>query len=319
MSKIESGKTSLNLAPFSLSELLEELNVVFRTQAQAKEQTLQIRTSGAMQDRLLGDKLHLGEILGNLLSNAIKYTAKGGQVALIVQGLPQTTQGYVHMRFEVTDNGIGMPPEFVQHIFEPFSREKNSTFSGVQGAGLGMTITKSLVDLMGGNISVESVPGQGSTFKVELELRPAEEASECPCQSKPDEKDFSLEGLRLLVAEDNDINAEILMEVLDMEGAICERAVNGREAVTLFQSKPEAYYDGVLMDIQMPEMNGYEAAQELRSLDRADAADILIVAMTANAFAEDVQKSMVAGMNAHIAKPVDLKVLKSVLSKLMKI
>ena len=440
MSKIESGKTTLKLAPFSLSELLEELTAVFQTQAQAKEQTLLINAYGVTQERLLGDKLHLCEILDNLLSNAIKYTAKGGQVELIVHGLPQTTKGYAHLLFEITDNGIGMKPEFVQHIFEPFSRENNSTISGIQGAGLGMTITKSLVDLMGGTISVESVPGQGSTFKVELELRPAEgdddpgfwkergiskalilgpdenicksiqslmaptgvelqyvtdsrkamdvadgaafdlilldrmlpdmdtlesirgirtrygnlpililidndwieveedarsagangflpapfamstlrkAVSDCCCQSQPDKKDLLLEGLRLLVVEDNDINAEILMELLDMEGVICERAVNGLEAVTLFQSKPVDYYDGVLMDIQMPEMNGYEAAQAIRALTRADAAGIPIVAMTANAFAEDVQKSMEAGMNAHIAKPVDLKVLKSVLSKLM--
>ena len=141
--------------------------------------------------------------------------------------------------------------------------------------------------------------------------------AECRCQPQPDGKDVSLEGLRLLVVEDNDINAEILMELLDMEGVICERAVNGREAVTRFQSKPEAYYDGVLMDIQMPEMNGYEAAQAIRSLNRPDAAGIPIVAMTANAFAEDVQKSLEAGMNAHIAKPVNLVILKSTLSKLM--
>ncbi|MDD6616278.1 MAG: ATP-binding protein, partial [Lachnospiraceae bacterium] len=217
MSKIESGKTTLKPAPFSLSELLEELTDVFQTQAQAKEQTFQVSVSGVTQDRLMGDKLQLGEILNNLLSNAIKYTARGGQIALIVRGLPQTTQGYVHLHFEVTDNGIGMKPEFVQHIFEPFSRENNSTVSGIQGAGLGMTITKSLVDLMGGTISVESVSGQGSTFKVELELRPEEEVMEGCCQSQPEEKDLSLEGLRLLVVEDNDINAEILMELLAME------------------------------------------------------------------------------------------------------
>lgn len=442
MSKIESGKTTLNLSPFFLSELIEELTAIFQPQAQEKAQTLQIRVFGVLQDHLIGDKLRLSEILSNLLSNAVKYTTEGGRVALTVHGLRQTTQGYVHLLFEITDNGIGMSPEFVQHVFDPFSRENNSTLSGIQGTGLGMTITKSLVDLMGGTISVESVQGQGSTFRVELELRPAEgddgpdfwkeygvsnalilgpeegicqsiqslmastgvelqyttdsqramdlaagaafdlilldrtlpgmdalEAirriraqsgnsptlllidndwitveedarsagasgflpapfamstlrkvvSECRRQPETqplDDKDLALEGLRLLVAEDNDINAEILMELLDMEGAACERAVNGREAVSLFQSKPVGYYDGVLMDIQMPEMNGYEAAQAIRALHRSDAAGIPIVAMTANAFAEDVQKSLEAGMNAHLAKPVDLDVLKRVLSKL---
>ena len=434
MSKIESGKASLRLLPFSLSELLEELTTVFEPQAQKKEQTLVIRALGVPHERLIGDKLRLSELLGNLLTNAIKYTPRDGQVSLTVRGLDQTTKGYVHLLFQVTDNGIGMSPEFVQNIFDPFTRENNSTISGIQGAGLGMTITKSIVDLMGGTICVESVRGQGSVFKVELELRPAEDddpelwkehsisralilgsdedicksiqslmagtgvelryttdadslaagegfdlilldntlpGMDTPeairyirthygnaptlllihndwleveedarsagangflpapfsmttlrkvvveCRCRPDGKDVSLEGLRLLVVEDNDINAEILMELLDMEGVICERAVNGREAVTRFQSKPEAYYDGVLMDIQMPEMNGYEAAQAIRSLNRPDAAGIPIVAMTANAFAEDVQKSLEVGMNAHIAKPVNLVILKSTLSKLM--
>ena len=439
MSKIESGKASLNLASFSLSELLEELTSVFQPQAQEKGQTLIIRAFGVPQERLIGDKLRLSELLGNLLSNSIKYTPKDGKISLTIRGLDQTTKGYVRLLFEVTDNGIGMSREFVQHIFDPFTRENNSTISGIQGAGLGMTIAKSIVDLMGGTICVESIQGQGSVFHVELELRPAEDdepefwkehsiskalilgtnedicksiqslmvgtdvelqystdigfasslaagtsydlilldytlsgmdaleairyiraqygntptlilisndwieveedarsagangflsapfamstlrkvVAECRCQPQPDGKDVSLEGLRLLVVEDNDINAEILMELLDMEGVICERTVNGREAVTRFQSKPEAYYDGVLMDIQMPEMNGYEAAQAIRSLNRPDAEDIPIVAMTANAFAEDVQKSREAGMNAHIAKPVDPVMLKSTLSRLM--
>ena len=443
MSKIESGKTSLHISTFSLSELLEELTAVFQPQAQEKGQTLKIIAFGVMQERLLGDKIRLCEIMSNLLSNAIKYTANGGQVTMTVHGLSQTTPGYAHLLFEVTDNGIGMRPEFVPHVFDPFSRENNSTVSGIPGAGLGLTITRSLVDLMGGTISVQSIPGQGSTFKVELELRPAEgagdpdfwkeqgianalilgpdenicksiqslmedtgvklqyttdnhvameltagedfdlifldhtlpgmdtlevlrdirarsgnlttlllidndwiaveeearsagasgflpapfamstlqkEVSECRCRQKkqpPDENTSSLEGLRLLAAEDNDINAEILIEVLYLEGITCERAVNGREAVTLFQSKPAGYYDGVLMDIQMPEMNGYEASMAIRALDREDAAAIPIIAMTANTFAEDVQKSLDAGMNAHIAKPVYPEILRSVLSRLM--
>ena len=440
MSKIESGKASLSLSPFSLSELIEELTAVFKPRAQEKAQTLRIRVLGVPQERLIGDKLRLSEMLGNLLSNAIQYTAKGGQVALTIRSLDRTTKGYVRLLFEVTDNGIGMSPEFVQHIFDPYARENSSTISGIQGAGLGMTISKSLVDLMGGTICVESVHGKGSTVKVELELRPAaqddapdfwkkhsiskvlilgsdedicqsiqslmvgtglelqystdtritgspaagacydlilldyslpgmdtlgairyiraqyghspililinndwielEEAArragangfltapfaistlqrvvaECRCQSQPDEKDVSLEGLRLLVAEDNDINAEILMELLNMEGVICERAVNGREAVTQFQSKPEGYYHGILMDVQMPEMNGYECTRAIRSLSRSDAAGIPIVAMTANAFAEDVNKSLEVGMNAHIAKPVNPVILKSTLSRLM--
>ena len=442
MSKIESGRTQLNLSDFSLSELLEGLTFVFQPQAQEKGQSLKINVFGVRQERLIGDKLRLNEILGNLLSNAIKYTHPGGEVNLTVHGLAQTTPGYVHLLFEVTDNGIGMSPEYLPHVFDPFTREKNSTISGIQGAGLGLTITKSIVDLMGGTISVDSVPGKGSTFQVELELRPAVEdgdsafwtehgihealilgsdekicqsihglmaetgvelqyttdnptvwklaentafdlilldhtlpgmdameaigsirshygnaptlilidghwidkekdargagangflpapfsmatlkkvVSECRSRLKADRAGVSLEGLRMLVAEDNDINAEILMELLDMEGVQSVRAENGRTAVEEFRSRPEGYYDGVLMDIQMPVMNGYEAAQAIRAMDCPDAKTIPIVAMTANAFAEDVQKSMEAGMNAHLAKPVDMAALKDVLAKLLRV
>ena len=442
MSKIESGRTQLNLSDFSLSELLEGLTFVFQPQAQEKGQSLKINVFGVRQERLIGDKLRLNEILGNLLSNAIKYTHPGGEVNLTVHGLAQTTPGYVHLLFEVRDNGIGMSPEYLPHVFDPFTREKNSTISGIQGAGLGLTITKSIVDLMGGTISVDSVPGKGSTFQVELELRPAVEdgdsafwtehgihealilgsdekicqsihglmaetgvelqyttdnptvwklaentafdlilldhtlpgmdameaigsirshygnaptlilidghwidkekdargagangflpapfsmatlkkvVSECRSRLKADRAGVSLEGLRMLVAEDNDINAEILMELLDMEGVQSVRAENGRTAVEEFRSRPEGYYDGVLMDIQMPVMNGYEAAQAIRAMDCPDAKTIPIVAMTANAFAEDVQKSMEAGMNAHLAKPVDMAALKDVLAKLLRV
>ena len=440
LSKIESGRKQLNLSAFSLSELLEELTYAFQPQAQEKGQTLKLHAFDVPQERLIGDKLRLNEALGNLLSNALKYTGPGGTVTLTVHGLPQTTAGYVHLLIEVTDNGIGISPEFLPHVFDPFTREKNSTVSGIQGAGLGLTITRSIVDLMGGTVSVESVPGKGSTFRVELELRSAVEAedsafwkeqsigkalilgpdericqsiqalmagtgvelqyatdsptawnlaentafdlilldhtlpgmdmpeairnirtrcgtgpklilidsdwmdkedeargagangflpapfsmstlkqvvSECGSQS-PSGESLSLEGLRLLVVEDNDLNAEILMELLDMEGAFSDRAENGRAAVEAFRSKPQGYYDGVLMDIQMPEMNGYETARAIRALDRPDGAGIPIVAMTANAFAEDVQKSLEAGMNAHLAKPVDPATLKRTLSGLVR-
>lgn len=439
MSKIESGKTSLNISSFSLSEFVEELMAVFEPQAQKKNQTLVVRVFDVPNERLVGDKMRLSKVLGNLLSNGIKYTPNDGMISLIIRGLGQTTTGCVHLLFEVADNGIGMSSEFLQQVFDPFTRENNSTESGIPGTGLGMTITKSLVELMGGTISVESVPGRGSVFKIEMELRKAEDENqefwkengiskalilgryknicksiqtlmtntgvevqystdtdivrsmasgeafdmilldyeltgtdtlesiryireqygkspmlilinndwieleeearsagvngflpapfamatlqkvveECRCRSECDEKAISLEELRLMVVEDNDINAEILMELLDMEGVICERAVNGREAVALFQSKPEAYYDGILMDIQMPEMNGYEAAKAIRTLSRSDAEDIPIVAMTANSFAEDVSRSLDAGMNDHLTKPVDLAILKGTLFRLM--
>ena len=239
---------------------------------------------------------------------------------MTILGLPRVSRGYAHLRFQVQDNGIGMSPEFVKHIFDPFTRENNSTASGIQGTGLGMTITRNLVDLMGGTISVKSVPGEGSTFRVELELRYGERSAETGRQrpeALPSSSGNALEGLRMLVAEDNNINAEILEELLSLEGVSCERTVNGQEALERFRQTPPAYYDAVLMDIQMPVMNGYEAARAIRSLDRPDAGTIPIVAMTANAFAEDVQNAMEAGMNAHISKPIDMVVLRGALEKLI--
>ena len=320
MSKIESGNHTLNITEFSLRELVEELDVLIQPQIQEKKQTLSVRICDVEGERFQGDRLGLSQILQNLLSNAVKYTREGGHIELTILGLPRVSKGYARLRFQVQDNGIGMRPEFVEHIFDPFTRENNSTASSIQGTGLGMTITKNLVDLMGGTISVKSAPGAGSTFRVELELRCPEEPTEA---SRQREEHISLSGaqtleeMRMLVAEDNDINAEILEELLSMEGASCDRTVNGQDAVERFRHTPPAFYDAVLLDIQMPVMNGYEAARAIRALDRSDAATIPIVAMTANAFAEDVQKAMEAGMSAHISKPIDMDVLRDALLKLI--
>ena len=320
MSKIESGNHTLNITEFSLRELVEELDVLIQPQIQEKKQTLSVRICDVEGERFQGDRLGLSQILQNLLSNAVKYTREGGHIELTILGLPRVSKGYARLRFQVQDNGIGMRPEFVEHIFDPFTRENNSTVSGIQGTGLGMTITKNLVDLMGGTICVKSAPGAGSTFRVELELSCPEEPTEA---SRQREEHISLSGaqtleeMRMLVAEDNDINAEILEELLSMEGASCDRTVNGQDAVERFRHTPPAFYDAVLLDIQMPVMNGYEAARAIRALDRSDAATIPIVAMTANAFAEDVQKAMEAGMSAHISKPIDMDVLRDALLKLI--
>lgn len=321
MSKIESGQSALNIAAFDLKELLEELDAAMQPQIQEKRQSLEIGVSGLKEERLLGDQQRLRQILLNLMSNAVTYTPEGGQIALTVLGLPETSRGYAHLRFQVQDNGIGISPEFMEHIFDPFTRENNTTASGILGAGLGMAITKNLVDLMGGTISVQSTQGQGSTFRVELELRYPDAQ---PTETSPREQTGlpasganSLEGLRMLVAEDNDINAEILEELLSCEGVSCERTVNGQEALERFRQMPPGSFAAVLMDIQMPVMNGYEAARAIRGLDRPDAKTIPIVAMTANAFAEDVQNSMESGMNAHLAKPINMAVLKSVLEQLI--
>lgn len=320
MSKIESGQNSLNITEFDLKELLEELDSMMQPQVRKRQQSLDVKVCGVNGDRFLGDRLRLSQILLNLLSNAVKYTPEGGHIELAILGLPEISRGYAHLRFQVQDNGIGISPEFVKHIFDPFTRENNSTASGILGTGLGLAITRNLVDLMGGTISVESTQGEGSTFRVELELRYGELPTETGRQeeaSLPAPDVNALEGLNVLVAEDNDINAEILVELLSYEGVSCERTINGQEAFERFRQTPPGYYDAVLIDIQMPVMNGYEAARAIRDLDRPDAETIPIVAMTANAFADDVQKSVEAGMNAHLSKPIDMVVLKGVLEKLI--
>ena len=319
MSKIESGQNSLNINEFALKELLEELNSLIQPLVREKQQSLDVKVCDVNTEYFLGDRLRLSQILLNLLSNAVKYTPDGGHIELTILGLPEVSSGYAHLRFQVKDTGIGMSPEFVKHIFDPFTRENNTTASGILGTGLGMTITRNLVDMMGGTISVESTPGEGSIFRVELELRYGTQQTET---SLPEETALSdsginkLEGLRVLVAEDNDINAELLEELLSCEEVSCERTENGHEALERFRQMPPGYYDAVLLDIQMPVMNGYKAARAIRALERPDAKVIPSVAMTANAFAEDVQTSIEAGMNAHLSKPIDMVELKGTLGKL---
>ena len=317
MSKIESGQKALDMVPFTPGELLEELEAVIRPRILEKKQVFEVSASDLSDRPLLGDQRRLGQILQNLLSNAVQYTPEGGRIALSLQRLPEITRGYAHLCFQVQDNGIGISPAFQQHIFDPFARENNTTASGVPGTGLGMAITRSLVDMMGGTISVDSTPGKGSTFRVELELRcGAQSADSGPEAADTANSDAgSLEGIRVLVAEDNDINAEILEELLSCEGISCERTVNGQEALQRFQRMPAGYFDAVLMDVQMPVMNGYEAARAIRASAHPDAQTIPIIAMTANAFAEDVQTAMASGMNVHLTKPIDLGVLKGVLAR----
>ena len=448
MSKIESGKTSLNIASFSLPGLLEELYTILLPQARAKEQSFDFQVHGHPAEQLLGDKLHLDQILINLLSNAIKYTPEGGEISLLVEALTPITPQYAHLRFAVRDNGIGMSEAFLKTVFDPFSREMNSTTSGIQGTGLGMAITKNLVELMGGTIRVESRQGEGTAFTVELSfalpVQPDEEsfwsrkgisrilvadddeqvcldirelldgtgvevtcvnsgpaAVEAAARAGESGADFHailidwkmpgqcgvetvrqlrrevgpdvpvlvltaydwsdiedealaagvnafmpkpffvstfrqaldsldrtqgagpdqppediLKGMFFLVAEDNELNAEILSEMLAMEGASCEVAANGQLAVERFLSAGPDRYDMILMDVQMPVMGGYEATRRIRSSGHPRAADIPIVAMTANAFAEDVRHALDAGMNGHLSKPIDMNAMRELLGRL---
>ena len=450
MSKIESGKTSLNVEQFCLPELLEELHIILLPQAKAKHQDLRIHVQGAPPEQLVGDKLRLNQILLNLLSNAIKYTPEDGHIDFLISELSQKTPQYARLRFVVKDDGIGISEEFQKHIFSPFSREINSVTNKIQGTGLGMAITKNLVDLMGGIIRVESEPGKGSTFTVEmsfllaeqddteqwfrqkihrvlvaddekdictdiqrllgeagvevvyetdgaaavetavhahetgadfdvilldwkmpgldgvqtarsireqikrhvpilvltshdwsdiedearraginaflskpffassfwLTLKPMFEAEETAAPESPEEN--IMQGKLFLVAEDNELNAEILTEMLHIEGAECEVAVNGQEAVERFLNAEPGHFDMILMDVQMPVMNGYDATRQIRSSSHPEARTIPIAAMTANTFAEDVRNAIDAGMDGHLAKPIDMAAVRELTAKLLR-
>ncbi len=450
MSKIESGKTSLNVDKFSLPELLEELHIILDPQAKAKEQTFRIYVQGLTHEELIGDKLRLNQILINLLSNAIKYTQTGGKITCTISELPNLAPQIVRLRFVVQDNGMGMSEEFQQHIFAPFSREISSVTNKIQGTGLGMAITKNLVELMGGIIHVESKTDVGSTFTVELSFALPEPeqkekwylhkvsrvlvaddeeeigrniqelmrdsgveitcvtsgaaAVEKAVKAHEQQEDFHvilldwkmpgmngvetarkireqvktdvpilvltsydwseieeearaaginaflakpffvstfwqtirplfrdeiqqpetafvpegvMKGKLFLVAEDNELNAEILTEMLHMEGAECEIAVNGQAAAELFLHAQPGHFDMILMDVQMPVMNGYEATRQIRASDHPEAKTIPIAAMTANTFAEDVRNAMDAGMNGHLAKPINMTAVRELVSKLL--
>ncbi len=453
VSKIESGKVVLTIGEFTLSDLVSSVDAIIRPMANGRNQTFEVTVTGIKHEYLVGDETRINQILINLLSNAVKYTPKGGSIWFRIIGLPQRSGQYEHIRMEVEDNGYGMTPEYLETIFEAFTRAENSTTNKVQGTGLGMAITKNIVELMGGTIEVFSEVDKGSLFRVEVELRiPDGQADRAfwetskisrilavdddieVCRSvqilmkhtgvmvdtalggeeavrliqdawergqgyhmilldwkMPDmdgietarqirsvvaepvpilfltaydgdvveaeafqlesvgvlTKPFfvsafkekileiqagqntenledksagqdSIEGLHLLVAEDNEINAEILFELLEVEGAACEILENGQLAVERFERAAEGEFDAVLMDVQMPVMNGYEAARAIRALKRRDAGEIPIIAMTANAFAEDVKDALDAGMNVHISKPIDMGLLKKTLNQYIK-
>lgn len=318
MSKIESGTTIINVGEFYLPELLEQMDTAFRPQTDAKKQKFEIKIQNLEHKWLLGDSMRLLQILNNLLSNAYKYTPAGGTICIEVQEMEQSSSSYAKVCFKVMDNGIGMSREFLARIYDSFTREECSVTNTIQGTGIGMSIVKSLVDLMGGSIDVESMQGKGTCFELILDFRISEKTvTDCSKQKEEKEKtDTSqLRGMHFLCAEDNELNAEILKELLHMEGAECVICPNGRAVVEKFEKSAPGDYDMILMDVQMPVMNGYEATKEIRRGNHPLALTIPIVAMTANAFSEDVQKSLSAGMNAHISKPMDMKKLARVVQK----
>ena len=311
MSKIESGKTTLNFVDFSISEMLRRIEILFRPQTDAKNQTLLITKEHIHHEWLNGDSVRLMQVFNNLMSNAIKYTQEGGKIQFFAEECQTNSSVYAKFRFIVKDNGIGMSEEFQDKIFDSFTREENSVINKIQGTGLGMAISKNLIQAMGGTIEVKSEKGKGSCFEVIVDFKIAENKEVYQPEQIEDEKqdETILNGMCFLCAEDNELNAEILKELLDIEGAKCQICENGEKVVEAFEKSQPGEYDMILMDIQMPVMNGYEATKAIRNSKHPMAKTIPIIAMTANAFSEDIQKSFSAGMNAHVSKPVEMKVL----------
>ena len=311
MSKIEAGKTVFKYSDFSILDLMQELDTIFHTQIYEKQQTLTIIKENIQHEWVNGDQVHLMQIFSNLLSNAVKYTQEGGEIQFFVEECETKSSVYAKYRFLVSDNGMGMSADFKDTIFDAFTRAESSLTNKIQGTGLGMAITKNLVEAMGGTIDVDSELGQGSCFEVLMDLKIAEDRTVAlAAQEETDEQDGNiLQGMKFLCAEDNELNAEILTELLKIEGAECTICENGEEILKAFEQSAPGDYDMILMDVQMPVMNGYEATKAIRRSSHELAKTIPIIAMTANAFSEDIQHSLAAGMNAHVSKPVEMKVL----------
>ena len=311
MSKIEAGKTVFKYTDFSILDFITELNTIFHSQIDEKNQTLTIIKENIRHEWVNGDQVHLMQIFSNLVSNAVKYTQKGGKIQFLVEECETKSSVYAKYRFLVSDNGMGMSADFKDTIFDAFTRAESSMTNKIQGTGLGMAITKNLVEAMGGTIDVESELGQGSCFEVLIDLRIAEDrfVSSAEQAEKDEPAGNVLKGMRFLCAEDNELNAEILMELLKIEGAECTICENGKRVLEAFEQSAPGDYDMILMDVQMPVMNGYEATKAIRRSSHELAKTIPIIAMTANAFSEDIQHSLAAGMNAHVSKPVEMKVL----------
>ena len=306
MARIESGKATLRTEVGDAQELLGALNAVFEPAVEKKR--LKYNCTLDVEHRfIICDVTKVREIVLNIISNSVKYTPEGGSVTVQIKEIPWEKEGWTAYRILVEDTGIGMGAEYLPHIFEEFTRERTSTESKVVGAGLGLPIVKALIDLMGGTIQVESERGKGSKFEVILPFEIASEEEVKDSYVKKEEKLYNRsKEKRILLAEDNELNAEIAITILEENGFKVERAEDGCKCVELFSEKPAGYYSTILMDIQMPNMDGYTASRKIRGMEREDAKAIPIIALTANAFDEDRNKAFAAGMNGHIAKPIDV-------------
>lgn len=318
MAQIESGRMEIDENYGRIEDIRQNLFEIFGDEAKKKNLVLQY-TINVEHENILTDTTKVKEIFVNILSNAIKYTSSGGSVKVSIDELPCDEDGYMMVRTRVSDTGIGMSQEYLTNIFEAFTREQNTTKSKIAGTGLGMSIVKKYVDLLGGTINVESELGKGSTFTVTLKHRIADESYYVKKYIEESETGSEiLEGRNILLAEDNDLNAEIAEAILENAGLKIERVEDGIQCVNRIEKMPADTYDMILMDIQMPQMDGYKATQAIRNLPDKDKASIPIVAMTANAFEEDKRDAIAAGMNGHIAKPIQVDKMLSILSEVIR-
>ncbi|MCI8483761.1 MAG: response regulator [Lachnospiraceae bacterium] len=321
MSKIESGKVVLNEEVFNLSAMLQEVGAVMQVQAAAKKQELIMEVSAIRHEMVIADRLRIQQVLTNVLGNAIKFTQEEGMVRLSVEETENQRGNRRFYEFYCMDNGIGMSRETQEKIFLPFERGEDGNVNQIEGSGLGMAITKNIVNMMGGTIEIISSLGDGSTFIIRIPMQNGEDEKEnlsvesTEVEESAEPVTFLPGKVRILLVEDNELNMEIAKELIGMTGAEMEMAWDGKEGIEKFAEKPENYYDIILSDVQMPEMNGHEMTRAIREMNREDAREIPIVAMTANAFSSDVIKARQAGMTAHIAKPIDMKDIYRVLRK----
>ena len=324
MSRLNSGRVRIDEAPFDMRLFVAELERMFTSQAADKGLKYSVALEDCENVFVVGDRMRLSQVVINFISNALKFTESGGSVAVSIREMYRSENG-VSFMLRVRDTGKGMDPRYISKIFKPFEQEDRTIARRYGGTGLGMAITSALVDLMGGEIVVDTEPGRGSTFSAYIPLRLATpeqvedlKLKEQTLETAPDSIGstftYQFDGKRFLLAEDNEINAMIVVELLARRGAAVDRAENGQAVVDRFRSMPVGTYDAILMDIQMPVLNGWGAAEQIRALEREDAAAIPIIALSANDYTEDVERSRKAGMNGHVGKPIDLNVLKAQLA-----
>ena len=317
ISRIESGKLEYKPVPVDLGDMVNTVLSIVRGYTENRDLIFTVSTEKLKNPYVMADELRIREVLLNIISNAVKFTKDGGTISFAAESRPGKDEQHIIVRFRISDTGIGMSEEFQTRIFDEFSQENNGARTSYKGTGLGLAITKRYVDLMGGKIEVTSRQGVGSTFTVEIPLLIAERIPSGR-ENKP-KNEIDLHGLHVLLAEDNDLNAEIAVTLLEEKGMIVTRAADGKSALTQFCNAASGTFDLILMDIMMPEMNGYETTKAIRNMpDRPDGKRIPIIAMTANAFAEDIQTALDAGMDGHVAKPVDMGMLLSVIPKCLK-